>query len=335
MDNLISRWETFPARFPFHFVSLPSSRWEKKAISFGYRSWKGDFAMSTVSSVASLKESGLKALIKRQPLLSMYIILFVLGWSGLILQMLISQGSLTVPSAIAFVVEVVTGWAPGIAAILITAVITGRVGVRDLLRRFLIWRVSLQWYILALFLIAAIILGGIGLHILLGGATPVLPAASSSLVNTAIVLVVFIVLGVLLNTEEIAWRGFALPRLQARYGVLAAGLLLVVPEVALHIPLFFDKTNPFFQTVGIYWFSAFSVAMVFVYIFVFNKTRGSLLIVTLMHASQNAWANLLSDDHIARPFQFSVALVWMIALALIFFTKGQLGYEGDSVDQSK
>jgi membrane protease YdiL (CAAX protease family) len=164
---------------------------------------------------------------------------------------------------------------------------------------------------------------------------PVIPAAGSSFVNTAIVFVVFIVLGALLNTEEIAWRGFALPRLQARYGVLAAGLLLVIPEVALHLPLFLDKTNPFFQTVGIYWFSAFSVAMVFVYIFVLNKTRGSLLIVTLMHASQNAWANLLSDDHMARPFQFSVALVWMIAIALIFFTKGQLGYEGEAMGKSE
>ncbi|HEX9386927.1 MAG TPA: CPBP family glutamic-type intramembrane protease [Anaerolineales bacterium] len=289
--------------------------------------------MSTVSSVASMKESGFKALIKRQPLLSMYIILFVLGWSGLILQVIDSQGVLSMPSPVAFIVQILTGWAPGIATVLITAVIAGRVGVRDLLRRFLIWRVGLQWYVVALFLIAAIILGGMGLHVLFGGAMLVIPAAGSSLVNAAIVLVVFIVLGVLLNTEEIAWRGFALPRLQARYGVLLAGLLLVIPEVGLHIPLFFDKTNPFFQTVGIYWFSAFSVAMVFVFIFVFNKTKGSLLIVTLMHASQNAWANLLSDDHMARPFQFSVALVWMIAFALIFFTKGQLGYEGESVDK--
>ena len=291
--------------------------------------------MSTASSVAPLKEPGIKALVKRQPLLSMYILLFLLGWSGLILQMLISQGSLAVPSAIAFIVEILTGWAPGIAAVLITAILAGRAGVRDLLRRFLIWRVGLPWYGIALFLIAGIILGGIGLHVLFGDAMPVIPAAGSSFVNTAIVFAVFIILDVLLNTEEIAWRGFALPRLQARYGVLLAGLLLVIPEVALHMPLFFDKTNPFFQTVGIYWFSAFSVAMVFVYIFVFNKTKGSLLIVTLMHASHNSWANLLSDDHIARPFQFSVALVWMIALALIFFTKGQLGYEGESVDQSE
>ncbi len=289
--------------------------------------------MSTVSSVASMKEPGFKALVKRQPLLSMYIILFLLGWSGLILQVLSSQGLLSMPLPLSAFVQILTGWAPGIAAVLVTAILAGRTGIRDLLRRLLIWRVGLQWYGIALFLIAGIILGGVGLHILFGGAMPVIPAAGSSFVNTAIVFVVFIILGVLLNTEEIAWRGFALPRLQTRYGVLIAGLLLVIPEVMLHLPLFLDKTNPFFQTVGIYWFSAFSIAMVFIYIFVFNKTKGSLLIVTLMHSSQNAWANLLSDDHIARPFQFSVAFVWMIALALIFFTKGQLGYEAESLDK--
>jgi hypothetical protein len=103
-------------------------------------------------------------------------------------------------------------------------------------------------------------------------------------------------------------------------------VLLAIPEVALHFPLFWIKENPFYQTVGLVWFSAFSVAAVFIYALIFNKTKGSLLIVTLLHASQNAWANLLSDNT-ARPFQFTVALMWMIAIALILITKGQLGYE--------
>jgi hypothetical protein len=55
-------------------------------------------------------------------------------------------------------------------------------------------------------------------------------------------------------------------------------------------------------------------------------TRGSLLIVTFLHASQNAWANLLSDNTLP-PFRFTVGLTWMIALALILITKGQMGYE--------
>jgi hypothetical protein len=85
----------------------------------------------------------------------------------------------------------------------------------------------------------------------------------------------------------------------------------------------------FYQTVGAFWFTAFAVAAVFIYTFVFNKTKGSALIVTIMHASQNAWSNLLSDNTL-RPFQFTVAVVWVIAIALIFLTKGQLGYESET-----
>jgi membrane protease YdiL (CAAX protease family) len=157
---------------------------------------------------------------------------------------------------------------------------------------------------------------------------PVIPAVGAPALNIVLSFVVLILAGFLINTEEIAWRGFALPRLQARYNVLIAFLLLAIPEVALHIPLFFVKDNPFYQTVGMAAFSAFSVAMVIIYAFVFNKTKGSLLIMTILHASQNAWANLLSDNT-ASPFYYTVALAWMIAIALIFLTKGQLGYESD------
>jgi len=154
----------------------------------------------------------------------------------------------------------------------------------------------------------------------------VIPAADSALWEVALSFLLFIVVGGLLNTEEIAWRGFVIPRLQARYGALAASVLLVIPESLLHLPYFWNKDVDFYQTVGVFWFTAFAVAAVFIYTFVFNKTKGSLLIVTIMHASQNAWSNLLSDNTL-RPFQFTVALVWMIAIAIIFITKGRLGSE--------
>jgi membrane protease YdiL (CAAX protease family) len=282
--------------------------------------------MSAITSNLASDETGLKAFVKRHQLISMYILLFVLAWSVLIPQALYSQGLLSAPLP-AFL-EILTGWAPGIAAVVVTLIVAGRAGVRDLLRRFLVWRVGLQWYLTAFFLLALLILSGIGLSILFGGATPTIPAGTSPLWQTALVFLIFVLLGFLINTEEIAWRGFALPRLQSRYNVLVACILLAIPEVALHLPLFWVRDNPFYQTVGLFWFSAFSVALVFIYAYIFNKTKGSLLIVTILHGSQNAWANLLSDNT-ARPFYFTVALVWMIAIALIFLTKGQLGYEAE------
>jgi len=284
--------------------------------------------MSTVTSLVSTNENSLKAFVKRNPLISMYTIMFVLAWSVMIPQALYSQGLTSAPLPVWL--ELLTGWAPGIAAVIVVSVISGRAGVRELIGRFRMWRVGVPWYLVAFFMLAALILGGIGLHVLFGGAMPAIPAAGASVLNIALSFVILIVAGVLINTEEIAWRGFALPRLQAKYGVLVGCILLAIPEVALHLPLFFVKENPFYQTVGLLSFSAFSVAMVFIYAFVFNRTKGSLLIVTLMHASQNAWANLLSDNT-ASPFYFTVALAWMIAIALIFLTKGQLGYESDSL----
>jgi CAAX protease family protein len=283
--------------------------------------------MSVITSNLTSNETGLKAFIKRHQLISMYILLFVLAWSVLIPQALYSQGLLSAP--LPTFLEILTGWAPGIAAVVVSLIVMGRPGVRDLLKSFLVWRVGVQWYLIAFFLLAILILGGIGLSILFGGAMPTIPAGTSPLWQTALVFLIFVVLGFLINTEEIAWRGFALPRLQSRYNVLVACVLLAIPEVALHLPLFWIKDNPFYQTVGLFWFSAFSVALVFIYAYIFNKTKGSLLIVTILHASQNAWANLLSDNT-ARPFYFTVALVWMLAIALIFLTKGQLGYETEN-----
>jgi membrane protease YdiL (CAAX protease family) len=281
--------------------------------------------VTTISSPAiSSNESGFKALIRRNQLPAMYILLFLLAWPGLILEALYSQGLISSqPPAIVFLL---TGWGPGIAAVVVSAVVARRAGVRDLLRRFLIWKPGLQWYAVAFFLMAAVILGGIGLSVLFGGMVPPIPAASAPPRQALLVFIITILFGILVNSEEIAWRGFALPRLQAKYGALLACLLLAVPESLLHLPYFWDRNIAFYQNVGVFWFTAFAVAAVFLYAFIFNRTGGSLLIVTILHASQNAWANLLSDNTL-RPFQFTVALMWMIAIALILITKGRLGYE--------
>ena len=279
--------------------------------------------MTTVSSALSSNESGLKAFIKRRPLISMYVLLFLLGWPVQILDALASHG--LAPKPPMFLI-IATGLTPAIAAIIVTAILTGRLGVKDLFRRFLIWRVGLQWYIVGIFLLAAVILAGIGLHVLFGGAMPDMPIAGAPVSLILFAFTVTILVGALVNTEEIAWRGFALPRLQSRYGALTAALLVAVPESLFHLPHFWNLNSIFYQNVGPFWFTAFTIAIVFIYTYIFNKTHGSLLIVTILHASQNAWANLLSDNTL-RPFQFTVALMWMIALALIFITKGQLGYK--------
>jgi len=285
--------------------------------------------MSTMTGTMP-KENSLRLFVKRNPLLSMYIIMFTLAWSIMIPQALYSQGILSTP--LPGFLEILTGWTPAIAAIVISAVLAGRSGVRALFGRFLIWKVGARWYLVGTFLLALIILGGIGLHMLFGGAMPVIPAAGTPLWQLALIFLAFVLLGFLINTEEIVWRGFALPHLQPRYGALLAALFIAVPEVLLHLPLFWVQDS-FIRSVGLDWFTAFSVAAVVIFTYVFNRTKGSLLIVTLLHASQNAWSNLLSDNS-PRPFYFTVALFWALALVLLLITKGKLGYSSDESERS-
>ena len=40
------------------------------------------------------------------------------------------------------------------------------------------------------------------------------------------------------------------------------------------------------------------------------------MLVTILHASQNTWANLLSDNT-ARPFYFTVVLLAVLAVAVV------------------
>ena len=278
--------------------------------------------MSSITGIQT-KEKGITSFIKRNPLISMYVIMFSLAWSVMIPQSLYSQGILSTP--IPEFLEILIGWSPAIASILVSAVVAGRAGVRELLGRFLIWRVGLRWYLVGVFLLAFIILGGIGLHTIFGGEMPVIPATDSPLWQTALIFIAMILFLSLFNMEEIAWRGFALAHLQVRYGAMVATLLIAIPEVLLHLPLFW-LTDSFIRSVGIDWFSAFSIATVCIYVYVFNKTKGSLIIVTILHSSQNAWSNLLSDNS-ARPFHFTVILTWVIALVLITMTRGRLGYQ--------
>lgn len=276
------------------------------------------------------KENSLRLFIKRNPLLAMYIIMFTIAWSIMIPRAMYSQG--IVPTPLPGFLEILTGWSSAIAAIVVSAVVAGREGVRALLGRLLIWKVGARWYLVGAFLLALIILGGIGLHVLFGGAMPMIPAAGTPVWQVALIFLLFVLLGFLINTEEIAWRGFALPHLQAGYGALLASLFIAVPEVLLHLPLFWVQDS-FYRNVGLGGFTAFSVAAVFVYTYVFNRTKGSLLIVTLLHASQNAWSSLLSDNS-PRPFYFTVALFWVLALVLIVTTKGRLGYSSDESERN-
>jgi membrane protease YdiL (CAAX protease family) len=81
--------------------------------------------------------------------------------------------------------------------------------------------------------------------------------------------------------EEPGFRGYALPHLQSRWSPLASAAVLGVLTAGWHIPLVV------LGNLG--WIGLPSTVLItFLYVWLFNRTGGSLLMPLLFHASQGA-----------------------------------------------
>ena len=167
----------------------------------------------------------------------------------------------------------------GLAAFVIAGLTGGAAALRDLVRRMLRWRVGLRWYLTALALPIALPLLAVGIFRLFGGA--VRPGSSMAPLAAAGYLV--FQTAFFLITEETAWRGFALPRLQARYSALTASVILGVLWGIWHTPLFLTagSAQASYPYVG---FILFAVAQSVLFTWIYNNSGGSVLVAAIFHA---------------------------------------------------
>ncbi|RME48757.1 MAG: CPBP family intramembrane metalloprotease [Caldilineae bacterium] len=92
--------------------------------------------------------------------------------------------------------------------------------------------------------------------------------------------------------EEVGWRGFALPRLQARYNAFFASLVVGGMWAVWHLPLFFWPDNPMSETP--FWrFALGTLASACLYTWLYNSANGSLFIVALHHVAWNTFGAVI------------------------------------------
>jgi hypothetical protein len=186
-----------------------------------------------------------------------------------------------------------------VAGIILAAIEGRKGGVRELLGRALIWRVGIGWWIVALFAFLPLIVGALYLRSLLGG-----PAVDwsglgpiTSIPQLLLILVIFAGFG-----EEFGWRGFAMPRLQARNSALGSTLIISIFWALWHIPKFFvagESQYIWMQEAGFVspflGYSIFIFGWSIIYTWVFNNTRGSVLLAAVVHGAGNTWASYLDN----------------------------------------
>jgi uncharacterized protein len=202
---------------------------------------------------------------------------------------------------------------PLLAALIVISATDGVPGLRELGRRLLRWRVGWRWYAVAVGLPLAVILSTALINVTLFGAhtTPLSDLAWSSFALLFAIRLVNPMDGPL--GEEPAWRGYAVPQLQARRSPLRSAVILGALVSLWHLPIVvMESGSPFYLA------TSFSITLV--YVWLFNRTGGSVLLTLLMHVTQGTFtiANLGFDDEGARRMAWLGFAAWsIVALAVI------------------
>ena len=267
----------------------------------------------------------MKNMISKFPLVSFFIMAFLFSWI-VVIPLLLNP---TLPIEPFQILGALAG--PTLAAVIVTAVLEGRKGLGVFFKRYVQWRAGLFWWIFVLFglfiainIVAAVILGTSIL-------TELFTHAGLVLFTYMITIITGVILGPL--WEEPGWRGFALPRLQGQFGPVVGTLILGVLWALWHIPGYLGGWMSVNIIVLILSSVAFSIVMTWVY----NNTRGSILLMILLHSSSNAVIYVggkVLPTNLSESMSSFVNGGWIplitytiLALVILIVTRGRLSYQ--------
>jgi membrane protease YdiL (CAAX protease family) len=280
----------------------------------------------------------IKSFIKKHPVLAYYALTFVISWGGVILLgapygMPTTSEQFDQVWPIVFLPYLL---GPTIASLLLTGLVDGRAGLRELLSRLLRWRVGVRWYAVALLLAPLLAMAILpALSLLSPGFLPVLFTTDDKVSLLLMGIAVGLVGGGLL--EELGWTGFAIPRLRRRYGVFATGLIVGFLWGLWHfLPTFWGSGDssgvldlslllpPCLFYAGV--LPVYRVLMLWVY----DRTGENLPVAMLMHASLTAsMLFILAPSVIGASlmvyYAILTAVLWLIVAAVA--RGGQLSRE--------
>ena len=187
-------------------------------------------------------------------------------------------------------------FSPTVSASVVSWSIGGFDEVKRLLSGFTRWNVGFRWYAAATFLLVGPLM--IALAYVALGNVPLGLAAGMTV--PALLFRVFTQLIAGPASEEAGWRGFALPRLEAKYSALRSSLILGVIWTFWHLPLFF-LTGQTQVGIPLPFYLALVVTLTVYMTWLYNNTRGSLVITTLAHWSFNLTGVLITGQVSLMP----------------------------------
>jgi membrane protease YdiL (CAAX protease family) len=234
------------------------------------------------------------SVVKRYPLATFFILTYIFSWWGYL------TGLGQWPAG------------PLMAALIVVPVTGGKTGLKEWASRIMRWRVGLKWYAIALLLPVALAGAAASLNVLLGA-----PALTFAHIGPGTDLLIEILIVFLLISlgEEPGWRGYALPRLQEGRSALSATLILAAFGVIWHVPLFLTGDSPWSNIPII-------VAGYIFFTWLFNNTRGSVLIAMILHTSNGIigpliFGTMFSGADLTRYFWLLTIVYSLVGIVVV------------------
>lgn len=211
---------------------------------------------------------------------------------------------------------------PMIAAFIVKYISDGWQGISDLLKRMVKWKVKWVWYIVDIVIPVLLV-------IIAGYFDELLNKRSFTMkgFSTNNEFPEFGVIGYFLFNlftfgigEETGWRGYALPALQKRFSALTATFILAVGWACWHIPAFIYR--PLYSQMDVPGIAGFFISMLMgaiVLTWLYNSTKGSLLIVAIFHAMIELM--FMSANITVEMSSYIGATIIIAAIVIIIVTK--------------
>ncbi len=261
---------------------------------------------------AYVTESNRQNLIIRYPVPAFFVIAYAFSWTIGGLLIADHHGAVSVPKSLHYV----SAFGPAAAALIVTAIISGRAGLADLWRRVVRVNVGWRWWLIGLATPLALGLAAVIVYALSSGALPELGLFGE--VDYLGSIGVLAALALWIATygfgEEIGWRGFAFHRME-QGGWVRAAVIIGVLWGLWHLPYFFYKEN--FIALGAGGFVGYIASITMGAILLSWMYRGSghsILLVALWHGLFDFVSASPVAEGTGSAIISGVVIVWVIAI---------------------
>jgi uncharacterized protein len=270
--------------------------------------------------------------LERNQILAYFVLAYAISWILSVPFILKEWGVLQGDYRLFFIVK---SFGPYLSALILTSRLTGKEGMAQFRAKIRLVRVGWSWYFLTFLVIPALVITGI---LVQPGTLAGFKGMQAAVAIQYLIYFVVVAFGGGPLGEEPGWRGFALPRLQQKFGPLVGTLILAVGWTCWHLPDFLTSAQGGGPGTGI---SAFLTnfpiflvlvtAIAIILTWVYNRTGGSVFMTILAHASINTpqvvLVPLFPAVETTRLNLAALIGLGAAAVLILLLTRGRLGYQ--------